>query len=339
MPNDKSSPLNTGEFPAIRMRRNRSDDWIRKLTRENTVTTADLIWPVFVIEGEGKTEDIDAMPNVRRYTVDKLAEKAKEAYDLGIQAIAVFPVVDDAKKDVEGSEAVQENNLVCRAIRGIKAAVPHIGVIADVALDPYTSHGHDGVLRDGKIQNDQTLDILCKQSLIQAEAGVDIIAPSDMMDGRITSIRTSLEKNNFQDVKIMSYAAKYASCFYGPFRSALQTGQCLKGDKKTYQMDPANSDEAMREIALDVQEGADIVMIKPGMPYLDIIRRTKDTFRMPTAAYHVSGEYAMLRLAAEAGQIDYKASLMESLHCFKRAGADMILTYGAFDAARILQNV
>ncbi|HEY8189591.1 MAG TPA: porphobilinogen synthase [Micavibrio sp.] len=320
-----------------RMRRNRTDAWVRAMVAENTLSAADLIWPLFIIEGDNQRDPIKSMPGIDRLSIDLIVKAVQEAKDHGIPAIALFPVTPANLKTPDGAEAWNPNNLICRAIRAIKQAVPDIGIIADAALDPYTSHGHDGLLSaDGKIMNDETVEILCKQSLAQAEAGADIIAPSDMMDGRIGAIRDALDDNGYQDVKIMSYAAKYASAFYGPFRDAVGSGGVLKGDKKTYQMDPANSDEALREVALDLDEGADMVMVKPGMPYLDIIYRVKTEFRVPTFAYNVSGEYAMIRFAAENGALDYKKTLMEMLLAFKRAGADGILTYAALDAAKLL---
>jgi len=325
-------------FPRTRMRRNRRTDWLRRLVSEHSLSTNDLIWPVFVHEGTGRADPVAAMPGVFRLSIDLLVERAKEAAELGIPVIAVFPVIDPALKNPEGSEAVNPGNLVCRATRALKNAIPELGVLCDAALDPFTSHGHDGLLRDGRILNDETVAVLAKQSLVQAEAGCDIIAPSDMMDGRVGAIRDALDGAGYGDVAIMSYAAKYASAFYGPFRQALGSASVLKGDKRTYQMDPANSDEALREIALDIAEGADMVMIKPGMPYLDVIRRVKDTFGMPTFAYQVSGEYAMLKAAAQHGWLDADRTMMEALIAFKRAGADGILTYFAIDAARRIRH-
>ncbi len=330
------SPL--GAYPRLRMRRNRRDDWSRRLIRENTLTTDDLIWPVFIIEGRDKREAVSSMPGVERMSVDVLADAAGEAAALGIPCIALFPNTPAAAKDEDGSEALNPENLVCRAIRALKAKQPEIGVLCDVALDPYTSHGHDGVIRDGYVANDETVAILCEQALVQARAGCDVIAPSDMMDGRIGAIREALDAEGFERVRIMAYAAKYASAFYGPFRDAVGSASSLKGDKKTYQMDPANGDEALREVALDIAEGADMVMVKPGMPYLDIVRRVKDEFRVPTFAYQVSGEYAMLKAAAANGWLDHDAVMMEALLAFKRAGADGVLTYFALDAARLLRT-
>ena len=325
-------------FPRTRLRRNRVDAWTRRLVAENTLTVDDLIWPVFVIEGDNRREPVASMPGVERMTIDLLIEAVGEAGNLGIPCVALFPVVGAEGKSEDAAEAYRPDNLMNRAIRALKAAVPHVGILGDVALDPYTTHGHDGILRDGYIQNDETVEALARQALSQAEAGVDIAAPSDMMDGRIGTIRDRLDGQGHELVRICAYAAKYASAFYGPFRDAVNSGGFLKGDKKTYQMNPANSDEALHEVALDLQEGADMVMVKPGLPYLDIIRRVKDTFAAPTFAYHVSGEYAMLKAAAQNGWLDYDKALMETLVGFKRAGTDAILTYGAVDAARLLKN-
>lgn len=320
------------------MRRNRGSQWIRSMVRENSLSPADLIWPVFVASGDGVEKPVGSMPGVSRFSIDKLSEQVAEAAELGIPAIALFPETDPAKKTNNGIEATNAENLVCRAVREISASVPDVGIICDVALDPYTSHGHDGLLKDGVIVNDDSLEILCRQAVVQAEAGCDVIAPSDMMDGRVGAIRKALDAAGFEDVLIMSYAAKYASAFYGPFRDAIgSTGSLAGGDKKTYQMDPANSDEAIREVALDIEEGADMVMVKPGMPYLDIVRRVKDEFAMPTFAYQVSGEYSMLVGAIENGWLDREKTILESLLCFKRAGCDGILTYFAVEAARLLQ--
>lgn len=339
----KPSPLSKSSVKAgqnaTRLRRNRTHDWTRRLTSENAISVNDLIWPVFVIEGNNTKEEIKSMPGVCRWSLDLLAKEIEGAAKIGIPAIALFPVVSGDKKTPDGREAYNGNNLICRAVRFLKKEIPDIGLICDVALDPYTSHGHDGVLDDqGYVANDETVEILCKQSLCQAEAGVDIVAPSDMMDHRVGAIRTTLDENGFVKTGILSYAAKYASCFYGPFRDAVNSGSYLKGDKKTYQMDPANSDEALREVALDIEEGADMVMVKPGLPYLDVIRRVKDTFAMPTFAYHVSGEYAMLKAASEKGWLDYDRALMETMLSFKRAGCDGILTYAAMDVAQILKK-
>jgi porphobilinogen synthase len=311
-----------------RMRRNRRADWSRRLVAENTLTTSDLIWPIFLVDGD-KGEDVPSMPGVRRLTVYEAVETAKRAADLGIPVIALFPYTDPARRDAVGSEALNPQNLVNTATRAIKADVPNIGVLVDVALDPYTSHGHDGLLVGDEIANDATVEQLVLQSLIQAEAGADIIAPSDMMDGRVGAIRRALDGNGFDRVQIMAYAAKYASAFYGPFRDAVGSAKTLSGDKRTYQMDPANGNEALREVELDIAEGADMVMVKPGMPYLDILWRVKETFGMPTFAYQVSGEYAMIRAAEKNGWLDGEKAMLESLTAFKRAGADGILTYFA----------
>jgi porphobilinogen synthase len=324
-------------FPAVRLRRNRRTAWSRRLVAETHLTSADLILPIIIIEGENRREPISTMPKVERLSIDLAAEVAAQAAELGIPALALFPAIAPELKSENGAEALRVDNLLGRAIARVKRDVPDIGLIADVALDPYTTHGHDGLLVDGEILNDETVEILCRQALAEAEAGVDIVAPSDMMDGRVGAIREALDRSGFNKVQILSYAAKYASVFYGPFRDALSTRGLLKGDKRTYQMDVANGDEALREIELDVAEGADMVMVKPGMPYLDIIQRVKDNFGVPTFAYHVSGEYAMLQFAALAGAFEYEPALMESLLCFKRAGADAVLTYGALDAARRLK--
>jgi porphobilinogen synthase len=310
-----------------RPRRNRKSDWTRRLVRENVLTTGDLIWPLFLIEGDKRRDPVAAMPGVERVTVDEAVREAERAAQLGIPAIGLFPYTEPSLRDARGSEALNAGNLVCRAVRAVKAAVPHIGIITDVALDPYTSHGHDGLLDGERILNDETVAVLVEQALVQAAAGADIIAPSDMMDGRVGAIRAGLDKAGFLDVQIMSYAAKYASAFYGPFRDAL--GTKLIGDKLTYQMDPANSAEALREVALDLDEGADMVMVKPGLPYLDVIRRVRDSFDVPTFAYQVSGEYAMIQAAAQNGWIDGERAMMESLIAFKRAGADGVFTYYA----------
>ncbi|AWJ89847.1 porphobilinogen synthase [Azospirillum baldaniorum] len=325
-------------FPRTRLRRNRADAWTRRLVAENRLTVDDLIWPVFVIEGQNQRVPVASMPGVERLTIDLLTEAVAAAGDLGIPCVALFPVVGAEGKSEDAAEAYRPDNLMNRAIRALKAAVPHVGILGDVALDPYTTHGHDGLMRDGYIQNDETVEVLARQALSQADAGVDIVAPSDMMDGRIGLIRDRLDSHGHELVRLCSYAAKYASAFYGPFRDAVNSGGFLKGDKKTYQMNPANTDEALHEVALDLQEGADMVMVKPGLPYLDVIRRVKDTFAVPTFAYHVSGEYAMLRAAAQNGWLDYDKALLETLTGFKRAGCDAILTYGAVDAARRLQE-
>jgi porphobilinogen synthase len=320
-----------------RPRRNRRADWTRRLTRETTLTVDDLIWPIFLIDGERRREAVPTMPGVERLTIDEAARAVEEAAALGVPAVALFPNTDPALRDPDGSEALNPENLVCRAVRALKRAVPEVGVITDVALDPYTSHGHDGLLEGERILNDATVAALARQALVQAEAGADVIAPSDMMDGRVGAIRAALDEAGRADVQIMSYAAKYASAFYGPFRDAIGTKKALVGDKKTYQMDPGNSDEALREAELDVAEGADMLMVKPGLPYLDVVRRLKDRFKMPTYAYQVSGEYAMIQAAAQNGWLDGGAAMMESLAAFKRAGADGVLTYFAVQAARRLK--
>ncbi|WP_419910730.1 porphobilinogen synthase [Hoeflea sp.] len=321
-----------------RMRRNRRFDWTRRMVRENTLTVDDLVWPIFLIPGENRREDIDAMPGVQRVTPDLAAKQAEEAAELGIPAIATFPNIDIALRDETGSNALTPDNLINQATRLIKKAVPEIGVITDVALDPFTSHGHDGILHDGVIVNDETVAQLAQAAVLQAEAGADIIAPSDMMDGRIGAIRDALNEAGFSDVGILSYATKYASAYYGPYREAIGTQDLLKGDKRSYYIDPANTDEAVRDAALDVEEGADMLMVKPGLPYLDIVWRLKDTFGMPTFAYQVSGEYAMIKAAAQNGWLDGERAMMESLLAFKRAGCDGILTYFAREAAVLLRQ-
>jgi porphobilinogen synthase len=325
-------------FPATRLRRNRRSDWSRRLVRENALATDDLIWPIFLIDGEKARMPVSAMPGVERLTVDLAVKAAQEAASLGIPAIALFPSTEPCLRDEMASEAVNPANLVCRAVRAIKDAVPNIGLICDVALDPHTSHGHDGILVDGEVDNDRTIDVLIAQALVQAEAGCDILAPSDMMDGRIGAIRAALEENGFSKTLILAYAAKYASSFYGPFRDAVGSGAKLKGNKLGYQMDPANGTEALREVALDIEEGADMVMVKPGLAYLDIVWRVKQAFQMPTFAYHTSGEYAMIVAASERGWLDRDRILLESLMAFKRAGADAVLTYFALAAARMLRG-
>jgi porphobilinogen synthase len=312
-----------------RMRRNRRFDWSRRLMRENTVTVDDLIWPIFVIEGTNMSEPLGAMPGVDRMTADRAVEAARRAADLGIPALATFPYVPMKKRDETGSEILKARNVINRVTEAIKKAVPSIGVITDVALDPFTSHGHDGILRDGVIVNDETVAQIARAAVLQARAGADVIAPSDMMDGRIGAIRDALDAAGHQDVAIMSYATKFASAFYGPYREAVGTGGLLKGDKKTYYLDPANVREALRETQLDIDEGADMVMVKPGMPYLDIIARLKDTFDMPTFAYQVSGEYSMIMAGVEKGFLDEERAVMESMMAFKRAGCDGVLTYFA----------
>jgi porphobilinogen synthase len=330
--------MTTPQFPATRLRRNRKSPWARALVAENVLQAADLIWPMFVIEGKGKTEPISSMPGVTRFSIDLAVSKAEEAAKLGIPLIALFPNTDPVLRTEDGREAVNADNLICRAVRAIKKAVPEIGILCDVALDPYTSHGHDGLLTGGRIVNDETVAVLVQQALVQAEAGCDVIAPSDMMDGRIGAIRNALEARGHIDVQIMAYSAKYASGFYGPFREAVGSSRLLSGDKRTYQMNPANSDEALREVAMDLAEGADMVMVKPGMPYLDIVARVKKEFGVPTFAYQVSGEYSMLMAACERGWLDPKKVIPESLMAFKRAGADGVLTYFALDVARELKG-
>jgi porphobilinogen synthase len=320
-----------------RPRRNRKAEWARRLVRENVLTTDDLIWPLFVVDGHNTRTGIASMPGVERVTVDQAVRDAERAARLNIPCLALFPYTDPSLRDEEGSEALNADNLVCQSVRAIKNEFPDLGVLCDVALDPFTSHGHDGLIEDGKILNDETVAVLVRQALVQAEAGCDIIAPSDMMDGRVGAIREALDQAGFLDVQIMAYAAKYASAFYGPFRDAIGSAKTLTGDKRTYQMDSANSDEALREVELDIAEGADMVMVKPGMPYLDILRRVKDTFAMPTFVYQVSGEYAMIAGAAANGWIDGDRAMMESLVGFKRAGADGILTYFAPKAAEKLK--
>ena len=326
-----------GRYPTTRMRRNRRDDSVRRLVAENSLSVDDLIWTMFVVDGENERVPVDSMPGVVRYTTDVIAEAVNEAYELGIPAVGLFPFTDPDRKTPDGAESLKPDNLVCTAIRNIKEQVPDMMVVCDVALDPYTTHGHDGVMDGETILNDETVEILVQQALNQAEAGCDTISPSDMMDGRVGAIRQALDANGYDDVRIMAYSAKYASGFYGPFREAIGTKTALIGDKRTYQMDPANSDEALREIALDIQEGADMVMVKPGMPYLDIVRRVKDSFGMPTFVYQVSGEYAMIKGAVERGWLDEKV-ILESLLGFKRAGADGVLTYFAVEAAKKLKG-
>jgi len=324
---------------ALRLRRNRKADWARRLVRENTLSVDDLIWPIFICEGENTREPIASMSGIERLSIDLAVRAAAEAAELGIPALALFPFTDPSLRNEQASEALNPQNLVCRACRAIKREVPNLGLVTDVALDPYTSHGHDGILRGERILNDETVAVLVEQALNQARAGADIIAPSDMMDGRVGAIRAALDAENFEEVQILAYAAKYASAFYGPFRDAVGTNATLIGDKRTYQMDPANTNEALREVAQDIEEGADIVMVKPGLPYLDIIFRVKDTFGMPTFAYQVSGEYAMIMAAAERGFIDGDKTMLESLLSFKRAGADAILTYFAPRVAKKLKEI
>jgi porphobilinogen synthase len=320
-----------------RPRRNRKAEWTRRLVAEHALSTDDLIWPLFLVEGTRRRTPVDAMPGVDRVIVEEAVREAERAVALAIPAIAFFPFTDAALKDEFGSEAFNEDNLVCRACRAIKKEFPQLGLITDVALDPYTSHGHDGLMAGERILNDQSVAALVRQSLVQARAGADVIAPSDMMDGRVGAIRAALDAEGFEEVQILAYAAKYASAFYGPFRDAIGSSGVLKGDKRTYQMDPANSDEAIREVAADLEQGADMVMVKPGLPYLDIVRRVKETFAVPTFAYQVSGEYSMIMAAAQNGWLDGDKAMMESLIAFKRAGADGVLTYFAPRAAEKLR--
>jgi porphobilinogen synthase len=335
---DSVSPI--GSYPATRLRRLRRHDWSRRLVRETALSVDDLIWPLFIREGQREREAIPSMPGVERLSTDLIVEAVGEAVNLGIPAVALFPATDPKLKSPDCEEAVNAKNLVCRAVRAVKAAHGDaIGVICDVALDPYSSHGQDGLVRNGYVVNDETIAMLRQQAIVQAEAGCDVIAPSDMMDGRVGAVRQALDEAGFVDVQIMAYAAKYASAFYGPFRDAVGSAANLgAGDKRTYQMDPANGDEALREVALDLAEGADSVMVKPGMPYLDIVRRVKETFGVPTFAYQVSGEYAMLNAAAANGWLDREKVMIESLVAFKRAGADGVLTYFARDVARLLRG-
>ena len=322
-----------GKYPSVRLRRNRKSSWARRLVEENNISVNDLILPIFVTEGKNKIDEIKTMPGIYRYSIDKINNIVNKANKLKIPLIAIFPNTPKSKKDIIGSEALNENNLVCRAIRKIKKNNPEIGVMADVALDPYTSHGHDGIINKKQVLNDETIKILSKQAILQAEMGCDVIAPSDMMDGRVGIIRKSLDKNNFKDVQILSYSAKYASSFYGPFRNAIGSKQKNKINKKTYQMDYRNSEEAMREVALDIKEGADFVMIKPGLPYLDIIKSVKENFKIPVFVYQVSGEYSMIKNAIKTGILDNE-TIIESLISFKRSGASAIVTYFALDIAK-----
>ena len=323
---------------AIRPRRNRKAEWARRMVRENVLTTDDLIWPLFVVGGHNTRTAVASMPGVDRITVDQAVRDAERAAKLNIPCIALFPYTDPSLRDEVGSEALNPDNLVCQSVRAIKKEFPNLGVLCDVALDPFTSHGHDGLIEDGKILNDETVAVLVRQALVQAEAGCDVIAPSDMMDGRVGAIREALDDAGFTDVQIMSYAAKYASAFYGPFRDAIGSAKTLTGDKRTYQMDNANSDEALREVELDIAEGADMVMVKPGMPYLDIVRRVKDTFAMPTFVYQVSGEYAMIAAAAERGWLDGRRAMLEAVTAIVRAGAGIVITYAAADLATWLRD-
>ncbi|KAF0117359.1 MAG: porphobilinogen synthase [Rhodospirillaceae bacterium] len=327
-----------GAFPHTRLRRIRRAEWVRRLVAEARLAPADLIWPVFVMAGHDLCEPVASMPGVVRYSIDRMVTAVGEAKALGIPAVAVFPAIDPVLKTADCREAWNPDNLVCRAVRAIKDAHPDIGVIGDVALDPFNALGHDGLVVDGTIVNDETVAALCRQAVVQARAGCDIIAPSDMMDGRVGVLRAALDGAGFADVLILSYAVKYASAFYGPFRDAIGSGGALRGDKKTYQMDPANGDEALREAALDLAEGADILMVKPGLPYLDIVRRVKETFAVPTFVYQVSGEYAMLKAAAQHGWLEENAVMLESFLGFRRAGADAIVSYAAVAVARLLQG-
>nr|WP_294847201.1 porphobilinogen synthase [uncultured Sphingomonas sp.] len=326
-------------FPATRLRRGRSSSWMRSMLAEHRLHPSDLIWPLFIADGQGQEQPIASLPGVSRWSVDRLADKAREARDLGIPCIALFPNTPADKRSEGAEEALNPDNLICRAIREIKSAVPEIGVLTDVALDPYTAHGHDGLTDDdGYVLNDETVDVIVQQALVQANAGADIVAPSDMMDGRIGAIRAVLESEGHRNVAIMAYAAKYASAFYGPFRDAVGSRGLLKGDKRSYQMDPANADEALREVSMDLEEGADFVMVKPGLPYLDIITRVRDAFGVPTFAYQVSGEYAMIEASVAAGAGEREALVLETLMAFKRAGATGVLTYHAPLAAKLING-
>ena len=324
-------------YPATRLRRLRRHDWSRRLIAEQALTPNDLIWPLFIIDGRNERTAIKTMPGVERLSVDLAVTAAKEAAALGIPALALFPNTRDDRRNEGATEAYNPDNLMCRALAAIKDAVPNIGLIADVALDEYSSDGQDGLVKDGEILNDETIDVMVKSALVQARAGADIIAPSDMMDGRVGAIRAVLDAEGLDHIQIMSYAAKYASVYYGPFREAVGSGARLKGDKRTYQMDPFNADEALREVALDLEEGADSVMVKPGLPYLDVVRAVKDNFNVPVFAYQVSGEYAMIEFAAQHGAFDRKAAMLESLIAFKRAGCSGVLTYFALEAAKLLK--
>ncbi len=327
-----------GSYPALRLRRNRKYDWSRRLVSENNLAVNDLILPIFVSEGKKKIETIKSMPNIFRYSIDRISNITYKASKLGIPLVAIFPYTPNKKKNSLGSEALNENNLVCKAIRKVKKDNPNMGIMTDVALDPYTNHGHDGILKKKEILNDETIEILSKQALLQAEMGCDVIAPSDMMDGRIGIIRKTLDKNNFKNVQILSYAAKYASSFYGPFRDAIGSKKKLKGDKKSYQMDYKNSNEALREVALDIKEGADFVMVKPALPYLDVVKSIKDNFKIPVFAYQVSGEYSMIVRAIKKGELD-KDSIVESLMSIKRAGASAMISYFAIEIAKKIKGL
>jgi porphobilinogen synthase len=336
---DRKRPFPFAEgYPRTRPRRLRRDEWRRRLVREARLSPDDFIWPIFVVEGTGVRQAVGSMPGVERMSVDVAVEAVGEAAALGIPAVALFPVIDAAKKTPDGEEALSPDTLACRAARALKAAHPHIGIVGDIALDPYTTHGQDGIVRSGYVVNDLTVHALAKMAVVHASAGFDVVAPSDMMDGRVGAIRDALDEAGLVDTMILAYAAKYASGFYGPFRDAVGSAASLgTGDKRTYQMDPANGDEALREVELDLAEGADMVMVKPGMPYLDVVRRVKERFAVPTFAYQVSGEYAMMKAAAERGWLEWNKVLLESLVAFKRAGADGILTYAAVEAARLLR--
>ncbi len=328
--------MTVGRFPATRLRRNRADGWTRRLVAETKLSVDDLIWPVFVRPGVRETEEVASMPGAERVTLDRLAAHVEQAAELGIPMVALFPATPAELKDADGTEATNPDNLICQAARLLKREFPGVGLLGDVALDLYTTHGHDGVLRDGRVANDESVAVLARQAVVQAEAGIDVVGPSDMMDGRVGAIRTALDAAGLEDTCIMSYAAKYASAFYGPYRDAVQSAP-LHGDKRTYQMDPANGEEALREVEQDLLEGADMVMVKPGMPYLDIVRRVRDRFGVPTFAYQVSGEYAMIMATVRNGWLDHDRAMMESLLGFKRAGAAGVLTYFALQAARLLR--
>ena len=333
-----SASLVVGQFPQTRLRRNRQQGWSRKLMAENHLNPEDLIWPVFVRE-ESVKANFKTMPGVKRYLIQELLDELSSVVPLGLKSVMLFPSVSQERRDENASEAYNDDSLLCQTVRALKEHFPEVGVITDVALDPYTSHGQDGLVINGNIDNDETLKVLERHALVQARAGADVIAPSEMMDGRIGAIRKALDAEGFQQVSIMSYAAKYASCLYGPFREALGSKHCLGiADKKTYQMDPANLNEALREVAMDIQEGADSVIIKPGMPYLDVVHHVKETFKIPTISFHVSAEYAMLKYAAEAGAFDYDEAILESLLCFKRAGADGIITYATPHVVQLLAD-
>ena len=332
-------PKSWGNFPATRLRRNRSASWIRGLVRENRLSVEDLILPVFIQDGSQKKTAVPSMPGVERLNIDALKKSLREAVKLGIPAIVIFPLVNKRNKTSDGREALNPNNLICRTIRSVKKLYPNLGIISDIALDPYTSHGHDGIYHKGNVLNDETIDVLTKQAVINAEAGCDIVAPSDMMDGRVRAIRESLDKKNFKNIKILSYAAKFSSSFYDPFRSAIKSSRGLgKEGKKTYQMDPGNSREALREVALDIKEGADMIMVKPGLPYLDIVKEISQHFLVPLFVYQVSGEYSMMQAAAKNNLLNFRNIQLECLLAFKRAGANAIITYSAIEIAKILRK-